>query len=324
MTKCSHTTAYHTSPRTTHASPPSPLVQSPTSSDASYTLLPPSRSSSQLPTPPPSRLRPHPPTIDLIPNPSASLLSLTSPGPPSSISSHLNSTQSDILDFTSFLSSEPPEQPTPSPASSSLSVNGMSSPPGTTKSNRFHVPKFGRGHSGSSKSPKLPKSSSRPATADAHFMTSPPPLSPSSFKSPPSSLGSGPSRPSTSRSDSLSDDTSSNRRGIDSLSSPSIRSSEDYSSPTEIAAALDRALRDPKPICFEKDGFVEAGTLKGLVYRLLTPEDSSGDLEFKGTFLACYRAFTTSEDVFNALESKFESEESGVQGPDGMSNVQFS
>lgn len=88
--------------------------------------------------------------------------------------------------------------------------------------------------------------------------------------------------------------------------------------------ALDRALKDPKPISFEKDGFVEAGTLKGLVYKLLTPEDSSGDLEFKGTFLACYRAFTTSEDVFNALESRFESEESGVQRPDGMSNVQFS
>jgi hypothetical protein len=63
---------------------------------------------------------------------------------------------------------------------------------------------------------------------------------------------------------------------------------------------------------------VEAGTLEGLVDRLLKEtHDRAKDDEVKGIFLATYRLFATDENVFEILKRRFE--EIGVSGPPNLS-----
>ena len=71
---------------------------------------------------------------------------------------------------------------------------------------------------------------------------------------------------------------------------------------------LDAAVQDPDSILRRTaEGTVEAGTLEGLVDRLIKDtHDRAKDNEFRRVFLASYRVFTTSEDLFKILKRRFE------------------
>lgn len=315
LDKYSHTIAYQTPSPSLHAGSssalPSPAVYLDITNE-NWPLPPDTYTGSER----------HHPASQFNLYPSETLLSPTSPSAHSHITSHTNSTQTDLHDLESFPSSDS-HNTGHSPLSSTPSVNGMSS--GTPKySTRFQVPKFGRSSASSSKAYKSPKAASRPSTTDANFAQ--PPILSFPFKYQKSSLYSSSARPSTAQSDPYAEYGSSSPRTID-PGSPPRRSSEDYPPPEEYATLLQRALEDPEPIYIERDGFVEAGTLWGLVERLLKEStEFSGDLEFRAMFLACYRAFTTSENVFDVLERKFESEDQlEVQEgePDHRTNARY-
>ena len=69
---------------------------------------------------------------------------------------------------------------------------------------------------------------------------------------------------------------------------------------------LDRAVMDPQAIVRRNaEGLVDAGTLEGLVGQLLA-DTGKDQLEYRSAFLTSYRAFTTSEEVFNILQRRFD------------------
>ena len=71
---------------------------------------------------------------------------------------------------------------------------------------------------------------------------------------------------------------------------------------------LDAAARDPQPVLRRApDGTVEAGTLEGLVDRLITEtHDRAKDNEVQRVFITTYRLFTTGEDLFRILKRRFD------------------
>ncbi|KAI9448931.1 ras guanine nucleotide exchange factor domain-containing protein [Lactarius psammicola] len=71
---------------------------------------------------------------------------------------------------------------------------------------------------------------------------------------------------------------------------------------------LDAAARDPKPVLSPAlGGAVEAGTLEGLVNRLVTKtHDHAKDNEYQRVFVTTYRLFTTGEDLFRILKRRFD------------------
>ncbi|KAF8266619.1 hypothetical protein EI94DRAFT_1786854 [Lactarius quietus] len=71
---------------------------------------------------------------------------------------------------------------------------------------------------------------------------------------------------------------------------------------------LDAAIRDTQPLLRRAaDGTVEAGTLEGLVDRLVTgTHDHAKDNEVQRVFIATYRLFTTGEDLFGILKRRFD------------------
>ena len=71
---------------------------------------------------------------------------------------------------------------------------------------------------------------------------------------------------------------------------------------------LEAAVQDTEPLLRRApDGTVEAGTLEGLVDRLIKDTyDRAKDNEFRRVFLATYPLFTTGEDLFGSLKRRFE------------------
>jgi hypothetical protein len=71
---------------------------------------------------------------------------------------------------------------------------------------------------------------------------------------------------------------------------------------------LEVAVRDTEPLLRRTaEGIVEAGTLEGLIDRLIKDtHDRAKDDEFRRVFLATYPLFTTGEDLFRGLKRRFE------------------
>jgi RasGEF N-terminal motif len=71
---------------------------------------------------------------------------------------------------------------------------------------------------------------------------------------------------------------------------------------------LEAAAQDTEPMLRRTaDGTVEAGTLVGLIDRLIRDtHDRAKDDEFRRVFLATYPLFTTGEDLFRSLKIRFE------------------
>jgi son of sevenless len=82
---------------------------------------------------------------------------------------------------------------------------------------------------------------------------------------------------------------------------------------------LDAAVRDPERVLRRSaDGTVEAGTLEGLVDRLLKEtHDRVRDDEVKRVFVATYRLFTTDENLFKILKRRFEESGANTLSPHG-------
>ena len=82
----------------------------------------------------------------------------------------------------------------------------------------------------------------------------------------------------------------------------------DRDSATSSGGLLDAAARDPQPVLRRAaDGAVEAGTLEGLVDRLVTEtHDRAKDNEIQRVFITTYRLFTRAEDLFGILKRRFD------------------
>ena len=81
----------------------------------------------------------------------------------------------------------------------------------------------------------------------------------------------------------------------------------DRVSSSSAGGLLDAAVRDAEPLLRRNpDGTVEAGTLEGLVDRVIRDtHDRAKDDEMKKVFLATYSLFTTGEDLFRVLKRRF-------------------
>jgi RasGEF N-terminal motif len=107
--------------------------------------------------------------------------------------------------------------------------------------------------------------------------------------------------------------------------SSSIYSAETLLTSNTPRSLLDIAVRDTERVLRRSaDGTVEAGTLEGLVDRLLKEtHDRARDDEVKRIFLATYRLFTTDENLFRILKRRFE--ESGVSDtPSPLGSIRYS
>jgi hypothetical protein len=106
--------------------------------------------------------------------------------------------------------------------------------------------------------------------------------------------------------------------------SSSIYSAETLLSGNTPRSLLDTAVRDPERVLRRSaDGTVEAGTLEGLVDRLLKEtHDRARDDEVKRVFLATYRLFTTDQNLFKILKRRFE--ESGANTLSPLGSIRYS
>lgn len=97
-------------------------------------------------------------------------------------------------------------------------------------------------------------------------------------------------------------------RRFGSTSTGSVYSPNRSMSSSSSGGLLDAAVRDTQPLVRRTaDGTVEAGTLEGLVDRLIKDTyDHAKDNEVKRVFLATYRLFTTGVDLFRCLKRRFE------------------
>jgi RasGEF N-terminal motif len=104
-----------------------------------------------------------------------------------------------------------------------------------------------------------------------------------------------------------------------SASSGSIYSTDNLQVANSPSSLLDSAIRNTERVLRgSADGTVEAGTLEGLVDRLLKEtHDRAKDDEFKAVFLATYRLFATDENLFEILKRHFE--DIGVSDPKNLS-----
>lgn len=80
-----------------------------------------------------------------------------------------------------------------------------------------------------------------------------------------------------------------------------------------LSHSLATALADPEPIVrTNSDGRVEAGTFEGLVQRLFTDSgQTSEDVAYRFIFLACYRIFASSSQLFQRLRAHYEDVDDG-------------
>ena len=98
------------------------------------------------------------------------------------------------------------------------------------------------------------------------------------------------------------------RRRTGSSSTGLVNNPDKGSSIGSHGALLDAAVRDAEPLLRRTaDGTVEAGTLEGLVERVIKDtHDHVKDNEVRRVFLATYQLFATSEDLFKKLKRRFE------------------
>ncbi|KAH9057640.1 hypothetical protein EDB87DRAFT_1746990 [Lactarius vividus] len=89
---------------------------------------------------------------------------------------------------------------------------------------------------------------------------------------------------------------------------------------------LDAAVRDPQLVLRRApDGAVEAGTLEGLVDRLVTDtHDRARDNEFQRVFVATYRLFTTGGDLFKILKRRFDEVGDVLRFPHNRVSIRYS
>ena len=115
------------------------------------------------------------------------------------------------------------------------------------------------------------------------------------------------------------------RRRTGSTSTGSVQSQDKGPSIGSHGALLDAAVRDAEPLLRRTaDGTVEAGTLEGLVERVIKDtHDHVKDNEVRRVFLTTYHLFTTSEDLFKKLERRFE-EMGDIQTPIPSISVRYS
>jgi RasGEF N-terminal motif len=92
-----------------------------------------------------------------------------------------------------------------------------------------------------------------------------------------------------------------------SISSGSVYSTDNLPTTNSPGSLLDAAVCDTERVLrISADGTVEAGTLEGLVDRLLREtHERAKDDEAKKVFLATYRLFTTDEIVFGIFKRRF-------------------
>ena len=97
-------------------------------------------------------------------------------------------------------------------------------------------------------------------------------------------------------------------RRIGSTSTGSIQSVDKSMSTSGSGGLLEAAAQDTEPMLRRTvEGTVEAGTLVGLIDRLIRDtHDRAKDDEFRRVFLATYPLFTTGEDLFRSLKIRFE------------------
>ena len=97
-------------------------------------------------------------------------------------------------------------------------------------------------------------------------------------------------------------------RRIGSTSTESSQSDDKSLSTGGSGGLLEAAAQDTEPLLRRTvDGTVEAGTLSGLIERLITnTHDYAKDVDFRRVFLATYPLFTTGEDLFRSLKIRFE------------------
>ncbi|KAI0303379.1 hypothetical protein B0F90DRAFT_1816200 [Multifurca ochricompacta] len=97
-----------------------------------------------------------------------------------------------------------------------------------------------------------------------------------------------------------------NRAG--SVSAISVHSTDGGPTTNISGGLLEAAIQDPEPVLRRAaDGSVEAGTLEGLVDRLIQEtHNRAKDNEVQRIFLVTYRLFTTAEDLFKILKKRFE------------------
>ena len=95
---------------------------------------------------------------------------------------------------------------------------------------------------------------------------------------------------------------------IGSTSTGSIQSIDKSMSTSGSGGLLEAAVQDTEPLLRRTaDGTVEAGTLVGLIDRLIKDtHDRAKDDEFRRVFLATYPLFTIGEDLFRSLKRRFE------------------
>lgn len=99
-----------------------------------------------------------------------------------------------------------------------------------------------------------------------------------------------------------------NIRRTGSTSTGSVHSADKSSLMSSHSGLLGAAVQDAEPLLRRTaDGTVEAGTLEGLVDRVIkATHDRAKDDEIRRVFLATYRLFTTSDDLFKNLKRRFE------------------
>ncbi|KAH7915727.1 ras guanine nucleotide exchange factor domain-containing protein [Hygrophoropsis aurantiaca] len=74
----------------------------------------------------------------------------------------------------------------------------------------------------------------------------------------------------------------------------------------DINKAVDAPISDRDILDVDTDGTVKAGTLGGLVDKLIHEQTSDQDISFQKTFLLTFRTFVSPEDLLNLLMERFE------------------
>ncbi|EFI28427.1 TKL/TKL-ccin protein kinase [Coprinopsis cinerea okayama7 len=97
-------------------------------------------------------------------------------------------------------------------------------------------------------------------------------------------------------------------RSIDTVGVKSIFSTNSSVQPSD---ELQTAISSPEPIVYTNADRVTAGTLQGLVERLINNFNLQKDMEFRDVMLTACIDFITPEDMFNILIRRFEDAEQG-------------
>ncbi|KAI0262880.1 hypothetical protein BC834DRAFT_939214, partial [Gloeopeniophorella convolvens] len=112
-----------------------------------------------------------------------------------------------------------------------------------------------------------------------------------------------------------------------SISAHSVDSNEQpRTASRSVDGLLAAAVRDTEPVLRRAaDGTVEAGTLEGLVDRLIREtHDRVKDGEFQKVFLTTYRIFTNGDDLFRILDRRFQETGGTLFSAFGQGSIRYS